>query len=244
MSLVSASGLIGGFKEYLYRGMQQLPLVLGTTSLIFTITTGSMAHMNLTLGLGILMPLYTFIMQMVIGFIMNKVAPLNRVSWTRSTGDTCNLIPTYLAKPVFESFKVDNSGGEPVPSYWLMSIAFFIGYSITNAVDNLMTPAQPSADPTGVEKRNTHSIFVIVATCAFAIALLGIRFTTMRGCEGRGILGIVLSLLSAAIAAVIGYSVYALSKKCGARSSDLFGILSQILPPSATTANPIVCSSD
>jgi hypothetical protein len=183
-------------------------------------------------------------MQMLIGFIMNKVAPLNRVSWTRSTGDTCNLIPSYSAKPAFESFKADNSGGEPVPSYWLMSIAFFIGYSITNALDNLMTPAQPSADPTGVEKRNTHSVFVIVATCIFAFTVLGIRFTTMRGCEGRGVLGLVISLLSAGIAAVIGYNVYALSKKCGARSSDLFGILSQILPPSTTTANPIVCSSD
>jgi hypothetical protein len=125
-----------------------------------------------------------------------------------------------------------------------MSIAFFIGYAITNAIDNLMTPAQPSADQNGVEKRNTHSIFVIVATCIFTIGLLGIRFTMMRGCEGRGTLGVVLSLLSAGIAGLIGYSVYGMSKKCGARSSDLFGILSQILPVSATTANPIVCSSE
>jgi hypothetical protein len=125
-----------------------------------------------------------------------------------------------------------------------MSIAFFIGYSITNAVDNLLTPAQPSSDSAGVEQRNTKSVFVIVATVLFAFSMLFVRFKLMSGCEGRGLLGICLSLISAVGAASIGYGIYNVSKLCGARSSDLFGILSQILPPSATTVNPIVCSSD
>lgn len=244
MSLISASGIIGGTKEYLYRGVQQLPIVLGTTSLIFTITTGSIAHANLALGMGILMPIYTFIMQTALGFILNKVAPMQRVSWTRSTGDTCNLIPSPGGKPTITAYKSDNSGGESVPSYWLMSLAFFIGYSIMNALDNLMTPAQPSSDQAGVEKRNTQSVFVIVSTCVFSLLILAVRFGLMRSCEGRGTLGIGLSLLSAAVAGYIGVQVYILSKKCGARSSDLFGILSQIIPAGSSTPNPIVCSSD
>ena len=244
MSLITASGIIGGTKEYLYRGVQQLPIVLGTTSLIFTITTGSIAHANLVLGIGILMPIYTFIMQTALGFILSKVAPMQRVSWTRSTGDVCNLIPPLGGKPTITAYKSDNSGGEPVPSYWLMSLAFFIGYAIMNAVDNLMTPAQPSSDQMGVEKRNTQSVFVIVSTCIFSLIILAVRFGLMRSCEGRGALGIVLSLLSAALAGYIGVQVYVLSKKCGARSSDLFGILSQIIPPGSSTPNPIVCSSD
>jgi len=37
MSLTSASGIITGMKEYIYRGMQQLPIVLASTSLLFTV---------------------------------------------------------------------------------------------------------------------------------------------------------------------------------------------------------------
>lgn len=244
MSLLSASGVVGGVKEYLYRGMQQLPLVIGTTSLIFTITTGSIAHANLALGVGILMPIYTFIMQKVLGSIFPRVLPTGNISWTRSTGDTCNLIPSYKPLSILDSFKTDGASKESIPSYWLMSVAFFIGYSITNAIDNLMTPAQPSADSAGVEKRSTQSIFVIAAVSVFAFIILATRFIFMHGCEGRGNLGIIVSLLAAGGAGYIGSEVYALSKKCGARSSDLFGILSQILPASSTTKNPIVCSSD
>ena len=45
-------------------------------------------------------------------------------------------------------------------------------------------------------------------------------------------------------AAGIGYGMYNLSRKCGARSSDLFGVLSQILPPSATSPHPVVCTAN
>jgi len=65
----------------------------------------------------------------------------------------------------------------------------------------------------------------------------------MSGCEGRGSIGIFDSLLAATGAAAIGYGMYEFSRKCGARSSDLFGVLSQILPVSATSSNPTVCLS-
>jgi hypothetical protein len=243
MSLVSASGFIGGIKEYTYRGIQQLPLVLTSTSLIFMITTGSIAHTNLALGLGVLMPAYTFLLQGILGFLLRRFVPDQSASWTRSTGDTCDIVSSYQQKKL-EFYVKSSSSGESVPSYWLMSLAFFIGYSLTNAIDNLMTPAQPSSDTQGVEKRSTQSIFVIVATVLFAFILFFIRFSYMRGCEGRGWLGILLSIGCAIGAASIGTSVYKLSKQCGARSSDLFGIMSQILPAAATTSNPIVCASD
>jgi hypothetical protein len=244
MSLVSASGFVGGIKEYGYRGMQQLPLILASTSLIFAITTGSIAHANIVFGMGILIPIYTSIMQYLCGKLLNTVMPNSSAQWSRSTGDTCNIIPIYGKKPFIADYISGSSGAESVPSYWLMSVAFFIGYSISNAVDNLETPAHPFSDKVGVEKRTTHSIFVIVATSIFSFILLFTRFTLMRGCEGRGGLGMFFSIINAGGAAAIGYGVYTLSRKCGARSSDLFGILSQVLPASATTPNPIVCSSD
>lgn len=245
MSLVSASSLIGGIKEYTFRGIQQLPIILAATTLIFTITTGSVAHGNLAAGLSILMPLYTYLLQTVLGWILRSVAPNNHVSWTRSTSDICNIINTTDHKKQTLSYYDSNAAdAQSVPSYWLMSISFFIGYSISNAVDSLLAPAQPNADPANLEKRNSHAIYVIVASSVLSLILLGVRFTSMRGCEGRGTMGIVISLIAATSAAYLGWGMYNVSKRCGSRASDLFGILSQILPSSATTPHPIVCAAE
>lgn len=243
MSLVSASGIVGGLKEYMYRGMQQLPLVLGTTSTMLSVTTGSVAHANIVLGLLIIMPFFTFVSQGVIAYFFSK-----SISVYRSTGDACNIIPesysSSKAPPLLDSFIKGPKNEKVVPSYWITSLGFFIGYIISNAVDNLMTPAQPSADSAGIEKRTTQSIIVLATSCIFAVAILIARFTMMRGCEGRGMTGYIISIVFATVSALIGYGVYDLSRKCGARSSDLFGILSQMLPTSSTTKNPIVCSAN
>ena len=241
MSLVSATRFVGGLREYTYRGFQQLPLVIGSTSLLFTIATGSIAHANLALGMGVLMPAYTYALQLVIGSLMNYIYP-SSIFWKRSAGDTCNIIPSSTKTSPLDFLKKTNLDGS-VPSYWMTSVAFFIGYSISNAVDSLQTPANPGSNETNHEKRNTHAITVIVTTVLFSICILLARFVYMSGCEGSGFGGIVLSVLSAILAGVIGYGMYDLSKRCGARSSDLFGILSQILPPSATSPKPIVCTA-
>jgi len=245
MSLVSATGVVGGIKEYTYRGIQQLPIVLGTTSMIFTLATGSIAHMNLALGLAVLMPLYTYSLQSLLTFILQYAKPNDKISWTRSTGDSCSIVPSGDKKSIRYFNSSNNSSDvQSVPSFWLMEVAFFIGYALSNAIDSLQTPAQPNADPENIEKRNSGAIFLIIAICVLSIMVLAVRFTAMRGCEGRGSLGLFLSILSAAGAASIGYGVYEFSRRCGSRASDLFGILSQILPASSTAEHPIVCSAD
>ena len=244
MSLVSASSLVGGIKEYSFRGIQQLPIVLTATSLLFTITTGSVVHAKLTMGLGILMPIYTYILQAALGYILKNVAPGHRVSWTRSTGDTCNLIPKSGPQTIALFDPSNETEAQSVPSYWLMSVGFFIGYAISNAVDSLMAPSLPNSDTSSQEKRSSQAVYIIAATSVLSCILLLVRFTSMRGCEGRGWLGIILSIVAAAGAATIGYLIYNLSRRCGSRASDLFGVLSQILPASATSPSPIVCAED
>jgi hypothetical protein len=73
MSLVSASKLVGGIREYTYRGLQQLPIVIASTSFLLTVATGSMAHANVTIGMVGIIPVYTFIMQKFWGLIMNFI---------------------------------------------------------------------------------------------------------------------------------------------------------------------------
>jgi hypothetical protein len=304
MSLVSATRIVGGLREYTYRGFQQLPIVIGSTSLLFTIATGSVAHGNIALGMGALMPAYTFALQTLITIIMNSEFMQSRfpnsVFWKRISSDSCKILPDF-SKANKLSYYVPDKGFEyegSVPSYWLMSIAFFIGYCISNAVDCLETPAESGSNEINYEKRNHHATLVIVTTVLFSFLLIICRLYFMPGCEGvnlsgdrliptavsSGILllltiilsiytvikkqsmatwavplfvfgsfilsyylggmGILLSLLAAFVAGSIGHGMYSLSKRCGARSSDLFGILSQILPLSATTPKPVVCMAD
>ena len=230
MSLSSASGFIGGIKEYTYRGIQQLPIVLGATSMLFTVTTGSVAYANLLLGLSVLMPTYTYLLQIILTAILQYVKPQDRISWTRSTGDACNMLPSREAKSLSYYDPSNESAAKSVPSYWLMEVAFFIGYALSNAVDSMKSPSQPNADPEHVEKRVSHATFVIISITILSVLLLAVRFTTMRGCEGRGPLGLALSIAAAAGAGGIGYGMYNFARRCGSRASDLFGILSQILP--------------
>jgi hypothetical protein len=233
---------LGGIKEYIYRGIQQLPIILASTSLVYTVSTGSLAHMNIFLGMAFVIPIVTFLLQSLIAWASNMIWP-NSIFWKRGGGDTCNMIPSSKQETLTYFDKNALTGGS-VPSYWLMGVSFFIGYSISNAVDSLLTPAAEGSSAVNYEKRNTHAIIVIVTTVLFAVFVLGMRFMFMRGCEGIHWGGFVLSFLGAAGGAGIGYGMYDLSRKCGARSSDLFGVLSQILPPSSTSPHPIVCSAN
>lgn len=247
MSLVSAGTLMGGTREYLYRGVQQLPIVLAATSLLFSITTGSIAHVNLSVGLVGLIPMYTFLMQKVLGQIFTWqiftwVAPTGRFGWTKSTSDVCKIVPPEGPKLTF--YRPNEGDAESVPSYWLMSIVFFIGYCISNAIDIFSSPAENDADPNNKERRRYQAIFLITSICLLSAVVIGARFYYMSGCEGRGALGYAGSLIAAVGAASIGYGMYDFSRKCGARTSDLFGVLSQILPNSATASNPVVCTAD
>jgi hypothetical protein len=241
MSLVSAGTLVGGIKEYTYRGIQQLPLILTATSFLFTVTTGSISHLNLTLGLSFLMPVYAFLGQKFAGQLFEYVAPLLRESWTRSTSDVCKLVPPE-GPPKLVDYTTRSGEGESVPSYWLMNIAFFIGYCISNAVDIYLTEPR-SGDPINIERRKYQAAFIISAVVLFSSILLYIRFRYMQGCEGRGLLGIVTSIVFALGASVIGHGMYTFTKNCGAKTSDLFGVLSQILPVSSMASDPVVCAA-
>lgn len=232
---------LGGLKEYVYRGLQQLPIVLASTSLIYTVATGSLAHLNIFAGMAFIIPIITVIFQQLFGFICSQASP-NSIFWKRGGGDTCNMIPSGKQEGLAYFDRSAPSGS--VPSFWIMQVSFFIGYCISNAVDSLLTPAAQGSSDINYEKRNTHAILVIVTTVIFSTLVLGMRLYFMRSCEGIHWGGFLLSFIAAAAAGGTGYGMYNLSRKCGARSSDLFGVLSQILPPSATSPHPVVCSAN
>ena len=241
---------IGGLKEYVYRGLQQLPIVLASTSLIYTIATGSVAHLNIFLGMSIVIPIVTLLLQTVFELILNRFLA-GSLLLRRASGDTCDLIPP-LTPPEIKAytrfFTPDSTKQKEyegvIPSYWLMEVAFFIGYALSNGVDSLLTPVEQGSSDVNIEKRNTQATIVIFTTVIFALIVLGMRFVFMGPCEGTGTWGYIISMICALGAGGIGYGMYMFSRICGARCSDLFGILSQILPPSSMTPHPIVCKEE
>jgi len=241
MSLASASKIVGGLREYTYRGFQELPIVIGSTAFLLTIATGSIAHANLTIGMTILMPIYTYVAQRFWGFSMGYLFT-DSTFWKRIASDSCRIIPEMKKTSSFEFFKKDELDGA-VPSYWFMAMAYFFGYAISNAADSLTTPAAPGSNEINHEQRNSHAAIVIATTIIFTVLVVTMRLYFMRGCEGVAWQGLLLSFISAIGAASIGTGMYNVSKQCGARSSDLFGILSQILPPLSTAKQPVVCTA-
>jgi hypothetical protein len=244
MSLLSASSVIGGVKEYMFRGIQQLPIIFALTAFIFTITTASVAHSTLFLGLAIIMPLYTGLIQAILGKILKLLVPNQESSWTTATGDTCNIIPKHSHLTNLVYYTGSTAASSSVPSYWITSMGFVFGFVLMNAIETLQMPPAVGADQVAHEKRNTQAILLLVAIVLFFIIVIVCRFYFMKECEGRGSMGRVIGGLFGLSAIGIGVGLYQLSRVCGARSSDLFGVLSQILPASATAENPVVCAEE
>ena len=234
MSLVSASSFVGGIKEYLYRGFQQLPLVLVMTSFLFTVTTGSVAHTTMFTGLIFVMPAFTFICQTLLNITGTN-------NWRRSKADSCNIITDYKSLKDFSYYvNTDINHWNNIPSFWLTSVCFFFGYVLANAYDTLVEPGDANK-PMNYEKRITTGTFVTFCTAFVFIVILIVRFNLMSSCEGTTTLAHVISGFFGAISIAIGVALYKLSIQCGARTSDMLGILSQIIPASAASPTPSVC---
>jgi hypothetical protein len=245
MSLTSASGLIGNTKEYIYRGIQQLPLILSLTSFFLTVTTGSIAHATLFGGLAVVMPLFTLLVQFLLGKILSWTMPERKSEWSRSMVDVCKIIPGPESFKKLEYYTYgSNTNMADIPSYWITSIGFVFGYFIANGGDTLDVPVLPGADRVAHDKRYTQAVHILVATSIMFALIVGARFYFMGDCEGRGSVGKVFGALFGTLSIGIGVGFYYLSKVCGARSSDLFGVLSQMLPASAMSPTPIACTQD
>ena len=66
----------------------------------------------------------------------------------------------------------------------------------------------------------------------------------MNSCEGITKIALVISGIFGILSIFIGYILYKFSIVCGARTSDMLGILSQIIPASANSPTPTVCLAE
>jgi hypothetical protein len=230
MSLVSASGFIGGIKEYGYRGFQELPLVLTLTSLTFVVATGSGAHMTLLLGFTILIPLLTLGLRGLIKLFFS-----DNTGMKCSNADVCKSVRPY-------DYTSAHSEAVMIPGYWLPSVCFYFGYIIANSYHSYSIYSETSSS-ISIEKRQTKSLQICIISIILFILILGIRFALMADCEGMGGMAKIISFVFGAILFGIGIGTFYLSNNCGVRSSDLLGVLSQMLPEKPKDIRPVVCKA-
>lgn len=229
MSLVSASGFIGGIKEYGYRGFQELPLVLSLTSLTFVVTTGSGAHMTLLLGFIILVPLLTLGLRGLINLFFSSDSGMKC-----SNADVCKSVRPYDY--------TSHSEAVMIPGYWLPSVCFYFGYIIANSYQSYSIYSEKSSS-ISIEKRKTKSLQICIISIFLFIVILGVRFALMGDCEGMSGIAKSISFAFGATIFGIGIGTFYLSNNCGVRSSDLLGVLSQILPEKPKDIRPVVCKA-
>jgi hypothetical protein len=242
MSLVSASGLIGGAKEYIYRGIQQLPLIMALTTFMLSITTGSIAHSMLFVGLAFIMPAFTLVLKILIDFAVTKLMPDKKDQLNRSLVDVCRVIPVPDSFKKIDYYTFGTQANTSVaPSFWITSIGFMFGYFISNGFDTLSVPMVQGGDPVGHEQRYTQATHILIATFIFFILIVVARFYYMGDCEGVGLFGKTIGVVCGLASLGIGATLYSISKACGARSSDLFGVLSKLMPASAMAPTPTAC---
>jgi hypothetical protein len=131
------------------------------------------------------------------------------------------------------------------PSTWMILFSFLYGIFVHNAVSLYTFPAptfstkpspelQASVDQK-VDARKRIAITSIVITTVFL--LLGLWYRTrVLSCDSW------IDLPTYAFIALVGSSIYSfLVNQCGVRPVDLFGLVSNYLPPEASS-RPVVCS--
>jgi len=250
---------IADLHVFLYGGLRSLPFALGGTMLIIGLFTSNYAVLFFLIGLLIVAPLGSWIVNRIIPIIYNCLQYLVFMILYLFKGAAAEPYrPTdFLDLPYFKTRVADvckliipfgsNSSNEPetvISSEWMAMSSFFIGYVICNALqlyNNNVTGSAtlnvPDAPDTKmkINKRRSQAMFALVSIAIFALIVLGFRGST--GCEKM--IGII---LTAAGFGAAGYYWYQLLSEVGqGRLSDIFGIANRLLVPSAIKNGPIAC---
>lgn len=185
-----------------------LPLLFISFTAFLAIALGTPGFFILFLG-QLLLSITTFgfhLIEDIITRFFPMLAPLMTVATDRAT---------LLQVPAGEV--------NVFPSYWMVHVLFFLSYLLANAVDVYQTDPSPNASDWQVSNRRSKAVAVMIVIVLAIVSLTAARFF-LTGAE---------TWLGFAIAfpvVAIGFGWYELAKTCGARDSDIFGIIQQMTP--------------
>ena len=144
------------------------------------------------------------------------------------------LVPYLTVRADRAALLQGSVSGTPInvfPSYWMVHVLFFLSYILANAVDVYKATPASTASQWQVSNRRSKAIAVIIVLVLAIVSLSAARYFLT---ETETLLGALISLPVIAI----GFGWYELAKTCGARESDIFGIIQQMTPNGGT---PTTC---
>ena len=238
MDSFNLRGIISDIRIFLYGGILTLPLTIAGTLSILGLFTANYAILFFLIGYLLLTPAVAFGLNTGLDAIFSYTS-FN--PFKAKFGDICKEVIPISQIPIGSA----QADATVISSSWVAMVAFFIGYIFTNGLElyNRETPANTltvtSTSASDLDKkvtnRRTQAIIAMISTIVFALIALGFRYYS--GCESM--LGMILTTL---IFVWAGHGWYkALSAIGEDRLSDLFGIASRLLPPSAINNAPIAC---
>ena len=238
MDSFNLRGIISDIRIFLYGGILTLPLTIAGTLSILGLFTANYAILFFLIGYLLLTPLVAFGLNTALDVIFSGKS-FN--PFKAKFGDVCKIVIPFSQLPIGST----GADATIISSSWVAMVAFFIGYIFTNGLElynreapaNTLTVTSTSASDLDkkVTNRKTQAIIAMISTIVFALIALGFRYYS--GCESM--LGMILTTFAFIWA---GHGWYkALSAIGEDRLSDLFGIASRLLPPSAINNAPIAC---
>jgi len=239
MDSFNLRGIISDIRIFLYGGILTLPLTIAGTLSILGLFTANYAILFFLIGYLLLTPLVAFGLNTALDAIFSGKS-FN--PFKAKFGDVCKIVIPFSQLSTDSGTTSDKT---IISSSWVAMVAFFIGYIFTNGLElynreapaNTLTVTSTSASDLDkkVTNRKTQAIIAMISTIVFALIALGFRYYS--GCESM--LGMILTTFAFIWA---GHGWYkALSAIGEDRLSDLFGIASRLLPPSAINNAPIAC---
>ena len=211
------------FRQHFMQSIQILPICVGILSFFVFAGTFNVAHLFLSLGLLILLPIGI----VLLNSIAAKVFPLifSDDLWRLAEGAQC-----FFGKCATDTFV----------TYWLPATAFIITYVFMNAYDLYNLPARAPKDKklageygAKVAARKAHSAFAMAATTLIGVLLVVWRIYSMADTP----LGVVFGL-SLGVGSSVALYKFMVGCGLGLRNSDIFGISSRIV---ATNRDGVAC---
>lgn len=215
--------LVKNLRSLLSQAFLSLPLILTGWALFIGCTQGNIGLLVLSLGLVLVVPLVTFLLNTLVEFFGYDFKDY----FTVANKDICNIVPgeaDYTMGQLWVS-----------PSYWMANIIFFFSFLISSGVFVYTMKSETNADKEKVERRKSQALLSVILSSLTLIAIIVMR-KTLVGCETWA--GILIAFISMSL---LGYSWYLFARQCSARDSDIFGIIQKILPPSAEEPPPMTC---
>lgn len=242
--MTTLQNIISDIRIFIYGGMRTLPITIAGTMTILGLFTANYAIMFFLIGFLLITPFIAYWLN-VAGI---RFLPATWVE-VEST-DICDMVIPYKTRYTHNNDKFKPVKATSAFSAWVAMLSFFIGYIFTNGCKLYIyksdqdqsidpdSPGGPLKNKDNTEKTNNRKYTVAISMASillFALIALGYRFYT--GCDT-----IWMILLSSILFASLGAGWYEVISLPGDnRLSDIFGIATRIILPSAGSKEPTAC---